>query len=128
MKKTTAAEAKKSRTVPVSEMVESIVGDKWSLSVLTAVRSGIHHPDDLERACPGISTKVLNERLRKMESFGILEREEVGRTSPRVEYRLTALGGRFVRLIDDVHELQRAVDTGTVELRGSARKARPKTG
>lgn len=109
-------------------MVESIVGCKWSLSVLRAIRSGTHRPGEIERACPGISTKVLNERLRKMLRFGILERENFGEIPPRVEYRLTGLGGRFVRLIDDIDELQRAVDTGTVELRSAERKVRRKRG
>lgn len=128
VKKATVAAAQKTRRPPVSEMVESIVGCKWSLSVLAAIRGGTHRPGEIERACPGISTKVLNERLRKMLRFGILERENFGEIPPRVEYRLTGLGGRFVRLIDDIDELQRAVDTGTVELRGTERKTRSKRG
>ena len=123
VKKKTVPSTKKTRSVRVSGMVESIVGSKWSWPLLAAIRSGVHRPDDLEHACHGISTKVLNETLREMLRFGILERDEVDD-----EYRLTALGGRFVRLIDDVHELQRAVDTGTVELRGTARKTKKRTG
>lgn len=106
-------------------MVESIVGNKSSLSVLAAVRGGIHRPAEIERACHGITIKVLNDRLREMVRFGILEREDL---DGGAEYRLTGLGGRFVRLIDDIDELQRAVDTGTVELRGTERKTRSKRG
>lgn len=95
---------------PVAEMVESIVGCKWSLSVLGAIRSGVHRPGELERACAGISTKVLNERLRKMLRFGIVERENFGEVPPRVEYRLTPFGRRFVRLLDEIDRLQEHVD------------------
>ena len=105
--------AKRARTVPVAEMVEGIVGCKWSLSVLAAIRSGVHRPGELERACAGISAKVLNERLRKMLRFGILERESFGEIPPRVEYRLTPLGKRFVRLLDDIDDLQAALEKGT---------------
>jgi DNA-binding HxlR family transcriptional regulator len=126
MKKATTTTTRIAGRPPVSDMVQSIVGDKWTLSVLTAIRSGIDGPAEIERACPGISTKMLNERLREMLRFGIIERESVGEAPPRVEYRLTGLGGRFVRLIDDIDELQRAVDTGTVELRGTERKPRRK--
>ncbi|HEU4928842.1 MAG TPA: helix-turn-helix domain-containing protein [Candidatus Krumholzibacteria bacterium] len=94
------------RETTVAEMVESIVGCKWSLSVLGAIRRGIHRPGELERACTGISTKVLNERLRKMVRFEILERTSYGEIPPRVEYRLTDFGLRFVRLLDDIEELQ----------------------
>lgn len=93
----------------VAEMVESIVGCKWSLSVLGAIRKGVHRPGAIERACAGISTKVLNERLRKMVRFRIVERTSFGEIPPRVEYRLTPFGRRFVRLLDDIEELQESV-------------------
>lgn len=109
-------------------MVESIVGCKWSLSVLGAIRSGVSRPGELERACAPISTKVLNERLKKMLRFGILERESFGEIPPRVEYRLTSLGRRFVRLLDEIDDLQSAVDAGALSpgavLRGTRQKAR----
>lgn len=128
VKRTTVKATKEkpaTRRPAVAEMVESIVGTKWSLSVLAAIRSGIHRPGEIERACPGISTKVLNERLREMLRFGIVEREDFGEIPPRVEYRLTGLGGRFVRLIDDIDELQRAVDVGLVDSRSASRREPP---
>jgi len=125
--KSTVISLKKSRAVPVSKMVESIVGCKWSLSVLAAIRTGVRRPGELERACAPISTKVLNERLRKMLRFGIVERESFGEIPPRVEYRLTGLGQRFVRLLDEIESLQTAVDDGAIEktaTRTVRRKAR----
>lgn len=96
-------------------MVESIVGCKWSLSVLGAIRRGVHRPGELERACTGISTKVLNERLRKMVRFQIVARTSYGEIPPRVEYRLTDFGSRFVRLLDDIDELQASLAAGNGE-------------
>lgn len=55
-------------------MVEDILGCKWSLAVLARVRQGVHRPGALEQSIEGISTKVLNERLRKLTRFGILQR------------------------------------------------------
>jgi len=48
----------------VAGMVESIIGCKWSLSVLQMVQQGINRPGAMERAINGLTTKVLNERLR----------------------------------------------------------------
>ena len=100
---------KKSRSgrPSVSGMLESIVGCKWSMSVLRAVAAGVHRPGALERAIPGISTKVLNERLRKLTRFGILERRVFPETPPRVEYHFTPFGRRFLPLIDQVEALER---------------------
>jgi DNA-binding HxlR family transcriptional regulator len=91
-------------------MVESIVGCKWSMHVLAGIRSGVHRPGALERACKGISTKVLNERLRKLTRFGIVDRRVFADVPPRVEYRFTAFGREFITLVDAVDELQRRLD------------------
>lgn len=101
----------------VSRMLESIVGCKWSVSVLRAVAAGVHRPGALERAIPGISTKMLNERLRKLVRFGILERRVFPETPPRVEYHFTPFGRRFLPLIDQVEALERELG---VETRASA--------
>jgi len=91
-------------------MIESIVGCKWSMSVLDAIVAGVNRPGELQRACDGISTKVLNERLRKLTRFGVVERIAYAEVPPRVEYRLTEFGERFVPLITAVRELQGEID------------------
>jgi DNA-binding HxlR family transcriptional regulator len=109
-------------------MVEEIVGCKWSLGVLGLVRGGVHRPGAMEHALPGLSKKVLNERLRKLVRFGILARTAYPEVPPRVEYRLTALGERFAALMDGVEALQREIDaaqSGTSRgLRGAREASR----
>jgi DNA-binding HxlR family transcriptional regulator len=87
-------------------MVEDIVGCKWSLAVLGAVRRGIARPGALEHAIDGLSKKVLNERLSKLVRFGILEKQSFAEMPPRVEYRLTPFGQRFVTVLDSIEALQ----------------------
>lgn len=93
----------------VSEMVESIVGCKWSLHVLAQVRRGVTRPGALVRTHERLTTKVLNERLKKMVRFNILERRMYPEIPPRVEYKLTAFGKRFVSILDQIEKLQRDV-------------------
>lgn len=95
---------------PVARMVEDIVGCKWSLAVLARVRDGVRRPGALEHSLPGLSTKVLNERLRKLQRYGILARTAYAELPPRVEYALTPFGERFARLLDGIDALQREVD------------------
>jgi DNA-binding HxlR family transcriptional regulator len=90
----------------VHQMVESIIGCKWSLTVLSLVRQGVRRPGEMERAAEGISGKVLNERLLKLVRFGILDKEIFAEVPPRLEYRLTPFGERFGKLIDEVDQLQ----------------------
>jgi len=103
--------------VPVAAMVESIVGCKWSLSLLRLAADGTSRPSALLRACPGLSAKVMNERLHKMQRFGIVRRSVVGDKPPvEVDYTLTPFGRRFVELLDEVRRLQQDVDGGKLPL------------
>jgi DNA-binding HxlR family transcriptional regulator len=88
-------------------VIEDVVGCKWSLAVLMRIRAGVHRPGELERAVAGVSKKVLNERLRKLQRHGILEKRVFAEVPPRVEYRITALGERFGALLDQLAALQR---------------------
>jgi DNA-binding HxlR family transcriptional regulator len=90
----------------VAGMVEDIVGCKWSMTVLSLVDSGVRRPGAMERAVEGLSAKVLNERLRKLTRFGILEKIAYPEIPPRVEYQLTDFGREFTQLIAEVRRLQ----------------------
>jgi len=98
---------------PVASIVESIVGCKWSVGLLRLLADGHARPSELLRSSPGLSAKVMNERLRKMTRFGIVRRTVHGEKPPiEVEYRLTPFGEGFMRILDEVRRLQADVDGG----------------
>ncbi len=107
---------KYSEITTVAGMVESVIGCKWSLGVLTAIRQGIVRPGTITRTMDGISTKVLNERLKKLTTFGILKRLNFAELPPRVEYHFTDFGERFLSIIDETVKVQREVDDGTIKI------------
>jgi len=88
-----------------ARMVEDIIGCKWSLTVLSLVRSGVQRPGAMQRRVEGLTAKVLNERLRKLLRYRIIEREVFAEVPPRVEYRLTDFGKRFGAVIDQITAL-----------------------
>jgi len=89
-------------------MAESMVGCKWSLHVLGEIRRGVRRPGALERSAAGLTRKVLTERLRKMERFGIIERRSFPVIPPHVEYHLTTFGRKFSKVLDAIHRLDGA--------------------
>jgi DNA-binding HxlR family transcriptional regulator len=110
-------------------MVESIVGCKWSMRLIGLLADGRCRPSALLRNCPGLSAKVLNERLCKLTRFGIVHRTVHGEKPPlEVEYRLTAFGRRFRRILDEVRRLQEAIDQGLVSGIGETEEVRPPRG
>jgi DNA-binding HxlR family transcriptional regulator len=87
-------------------MVENVLKCKWSLTVIQLVRSGTRRPGAMEHAVPGLTAKVLNERLRKLVHYGVFSRKVFPEIPPRVEYSLTAFGRKFAGVIDSVGKLQ----------------------
>lgn len=90
----------------ITALLEDVLGCKWSWSVLRAVHAGTTRPGQLGRAIPGISTKVLNERLRKLVAHGVFEKTEFREVPPHVEYAFTALGKRFVTVSQQIEQLE----------------------
>ena len=109
------AERETTHATPVAAMVESIVGCKWSIRLLQLIAQGSQRPSEMLRACDGLSTKVMNERLAKMTRFGIAERHVLGEKPPlEVRYELTSFGHRFMDLLREVDRLQDALDGGEI--------------
>ncbi len=86
--------------------LEDVVGCKWSAAVVGALRRGVCRPGKLERYIPGISTKILTERLRRLEAYGLVRREDRSGAVLHVEYRLTPTGERLGGIIEQLHALQ----------------------
>lgn len=91
-------------------MIEDVVGCKWALSVLDMVKRGINRPGQMTRAQKGLTTKVLNERLRKLVRYKIISKVEHGEVPPRVEYFFTDFGRRFNRVIDEINKLDGEIE------------------
>ncbi|WP_372832386.1 winged helix-turn-helix transcriptional regulator [Pontibacterium sp.] len=104
--------SRKSAPERSARMVETIYGCKWSLMVYQLLANGINRPGEMVRSVEGLSTKVLNECLRKNIQFGILERQTFNEIPPRVEYQVTEFGGKFLRIIDALEALQDEIDDG----------------
>lgn len=93
-----------------ARMVETIYGCKWSLTVYQLLDQGINRPGEMVRSVDGLSTKVLNDCLRKNVSFGIVERIAFNEVPPKVEYKITPFGTKFVRILDELEKLQAEIE------------------
>lgn len=96
-----------------ARMVEAIFGCKWSLTVYQLLANGIVRPGEMVRSVEGLTTKVLNECLRKNMEFGIIERIAYDESPPRVEYVVTPFGMKFIRVLEELVKLQRELEDAT---------------
>lgn len=72
------------------------------MAILDAITRGVVRPGQMERELEGLSTKVLNERVRKLERYGIIRRIVFDEVPPHTEYRLTQRGKELVVLLGDL--------------------------
>lgn len=74
------------------EAALDVVGGKWKVLILWALRSGACRFGELRRSVHGISEKMLIQHLKEMELDGIVTRKDYKEVPPRVEYALTSFG------------------------------------
>ena len=91
----------------ITVLLEDVLGCKWSWGILRAIHAGTIRPGQIERAIPGLSTKVLNERLKKLVAHGVLAKTEFAEKPLRVEYAFTELGDRFLSILQQIEALER---------------------
>lgn len=85
----------------------SVIGDRWTMLVVRECFFGIRRFDQMQERL-GITRHVLADRLRTLESAGVLRREAYQERPLRYEYRLTERGKALypvlVALIDWANE------------------------
>jgi DNA-binding HxlR family transcriptional regulator/putative sterol carrier protein len=66
-----------------------VAGDRWTLLIVRELAPGPRRFTDLLDGLPGISRKLLTDRLRALESHGIVGRRELPPPAARQVYELT---------------------------------------
>ncbi|MFF3764108.1 winged helix-turn-helix transcriptional regulator [Streptomyces sp. NPDC001922] len=74
-----------------------VLANRWdSVVVFVLGESGPKRPRELLARIGGISPKVLNEALRRLEYNGLVERRRYAEAPPRVDYTLTEAGTALI--------------------------------
>jgi DNA-binding HxlR family transcriptional regulator len=82
-----------------TRLAVEIIAENVAVIVLFALSPEPQRPGDLAELIGGISRKVLTQTLRRLQSYGLVERHAYAEAPPRVEYSLTELGGTLVEPI-----------------------------
>jgi DNA-binding HxlR family transcriptional regulator len=91
------------RCEPLSDEVRAaaeLLERRWLLSIVCAALAGARRFNELAESVPGISARMLAERLRDLEAAGLVERVVLSSSPPGVEYRLTHRGRQLAPVID----------------------------
>ncbi|MCU1407412.1 MAG: transcriptional regulator [Glaciihabitans sp.] len=70
-----------------------LVGKRWSSGILLAIGRGSTRFSEIVVAVPGLSDRLLAQRLKELETAGMVDRQVLSTTPVQVHYRLSARGG-----------------------------------
>ena len=84
------------------ELVQKVVGGKWKLVILWALRD-MKRFNELQRLFPDITKTMLTKQLRELEEPGFVHREVYKEVPPKVEYSLTERGTTFLPILQSIH-------------------------
>jgi DNA-binding HxlR family transcriptional regulator len=80
-----------------------LIGKRWTGAIVSALTEQPLRFGELRKAIPGLSDRLLSQRLRELEEEGLVQREVEAGTPVRVTYSLTEVGDD---LGPAIHELK----------------------
>lgn len=72
-----------------------LIGKRWTGAIVRTLMGGPLRFNELLAAIPGISDRLLTERLRELESADVVKREVHPESPVRVVYELTQCGAEL---------------------------------
>lgn len=84
--------------------VFDLLGKRWSGPLIAVLLAGPAHFTELHRAVPGISGRVLSDRLAQLAAAGLVVREVREGPPLRVQYRLTQAGAAIRPALEELRD------------------------
>jgi DNA-binding HxlR family transcriptional regulator len=89
---------------PYYHRAVELIGRRWTGAILRALLAGATRFSDIAHAVPGLSDRLLSERLKELESEGIVIRTVTAERPPRTEYCLTDKGQALGQVIEAISD------------------------
>ncbi len=86
---------------PIARTLD-IVGDRWTMLIVRDLFMGRTRFSQLLEGAPGPPSKLLSDRLKKLEEHGLIERVVYSQHPLRAEYHLTEEGRSLAPVLDAI--------------------------
>jgi DNA-binding HxlR family transcriptional regulator len=96
------------RVCPHFHAAVELIGRRWSGAILCALTEGPLRFAEIAASVPGMSDRLLSQRLKELESEGVLERTVEPGTPVRVTYTLTRKGAALEPAIAELRTWARS--------------------
>ena len=79
-----------------------IIGRRWTGAILRSLIAGRTRFNEIAATVPGLSDRLLSERLKELEAEGIVVRRVTPSTPVRIDYELTESGRALIPVVQDI--------------------------
>ncbi len=87
-----------------TEFALAVLGGKWKTIILAYLSERPCRYAELRQLLPGLSDKVLSERLQDLQRAGLVERARHTESRSRPAYALTARGRTLTPVLTDLYQ------------------------
>ena len=87
---------------PLYRRAIEIIGRRWTGAIIRCLLAGKVRFSEIRASVPGLSDRLLSERLKELEGEGVVERLVLHQTPVRIEYRLTPKGEALATVVQAV--------------------------
>lgn len=89
---------------PLFHRAIEIIGRRWTGAIVRALLSGDTRFCQIRSTVPGLSDRLLSERLKELEAEGIVERRVATDAQVRITYHLTSKGEALAAVVESASE------------------------
>jgi len=86
-----------------TEFALTVLGGKWKTVILAYLSERPCHYGELRQLLPGLSDKVLTDRLKDLQQSGLVARGKSSASRYRSPYVLTARGATLTPILTDLY-------------------------
>lgn len=87
-----------------TKITMEIIGGKWKSCILSELNKGPMRPSELHREFPDASPRVIDQQLKELLFYGIIEKKIYPELPPRSEYSITERGRSLIPLINEIEK------------------------
>lgn len=89
---------------PKFESAFELIGKRWTGLIIRVLLTGPKRFREMTEIISNVSSKVLTERLKELESAGIVAREVYPEMPVRIEYSLSEKGKELLPVLDELQK------------------------
>jgi DNA-binding HxlR family transcriptional regulator len=97
------------------------IGGRWKIIILWQLKNGSLRYNEIRKAIPLISEKMLIQQLKELMKGGWVNKKDYKEIPPRTDYSLTQAGKSFIPILESIYHWATANNITTLMQKNGSR-------